>query len=242
MPTVLAVAAIGKLGDYPPESFHATRVYGVPTVDGYFSASFTCHGPEIDVCAPGVAIVSSVPPSHYAAWDGTSFAAPYVTGLAALLLAHHPDFRSRWANRDSARVDRLFELIKGSCRPLALGGMSRSGAGLPDAVAALGLVPPVTTSPPAHPILAELWTMMAQSGLIPVSVPTVGSPVHLQPAHFGAPAYFPGHGDGFPGHGDGAGQRDGHDQPSRITLTAPAGEPLDPLRAAMRSAGLLPQN
>jgi subtilisin len=260
MPAVLAVAAIGKLGDYPPESFHATRVYGVPTVDGYFSASFTCHGPEVDVCAPGVAIVSSVPPSNYAAWDGTSFAAPYVTGLAALLLAHHPDFRSRWANRDSARVDRLFELIKGSCRPLALGGTSRSGAGLPDAVAALGLVPPVTTSPPAHPILAELWTMMAQSGLIPVSVPTVGqahfgapahlqpahfgAPAHLQPAHFGAPAYFPGH-----GHGDGQVDgpvpgRDGGDQdrPSRITLTAPAGEPLDPLRAAMRSAGLLPQN
>ena len=71
---------------------------------------------------------------------------------------------------------------------------------------------------------------MAQSGLIPMSVPTVGQ------AHFGAPAYFPG-----PGHGDGHGDglvpgRDGgdQDQPSRITLTAPAGEPLDPLRAELQ--------
>ncbi|SDT56801.1 S8 family serine peptidase [Actinoplanes derwentensis] len=184
MPGVLAVAAIGKLGEYPPESHHATRVYGSPTVDGYFSASFTCHGPEIDVCAPGVAIVSSVPPSHYAAWDGTSFAAPYVTGLAALLLAHHPDFRGgRFTARDAARVDRLFALIKGSCRPLALGDRHRTGAGLPDAVAALGLRQP-----------ADPWGM---------------SPLNAE-------------------------------QQPRTTLTVPAGEPLDPLRTAMRSAGLLP--
>lgn len=209
MPTVLAVAAIGKVGEYPPESYHATQVYGVPTVDGYFSASFTCHGPEVDVCAPGVAIVSAVPPANYAAWDGTSFAAPYVTGLAALLLAHHPEFRDRFAARDGHRVDRLFDLIRGSCRPLALGDRNRSGAGLPDAVAALGLLPPVTTTPPAHPMLAELWQMMAQSGLIGVNVPTVADRDGAEPG---------------------------------IALTVPAGEPLDPLRAAMRSAGLLPQD
>ena len=103
MRTVLAVAAIGKAGEYPPESYHATQVYGNITPDGYFSAAFTCFGPEVDVCAPGVAIVSCVPPANYAAWDGTSFAAPYVTGLAALLLAHHPDFRDRYAARDANR-------------------------------------------------------------------------------------------------------------------------------------------
>ncbi|BCY07113.1 S8 family serine peptidase [Actinoplanes sp. L3-i22] len=202
MPSVLAVAAIGKVGEYPPESYHATQVYGVPTVDGYFAASFSSHGPEIDVCAPGVAIVSAVPAANYAAWDGTSFAAPYVTGLAALLLAHHPELRELFPGRDATRVDRLFELIRGSCRPLAPIDRNRSGAGLPDAVAALGLLPPVTTTPPAHPMLAELWQMMAQSGLIGVNVPTVAEP--------------------------------------GISLTVPAGEPLDPLRAAMRSAGLLP--
>ena len=149
LPSVLAVAAIGKIGEYPPESYHATQVHGVPTPEGYFSAAFTCFGPEIDVCAPGVGIVSSVPPTNYAAWDGTSFAAPYVTGLAALLLAHHPEFRDRRHARDAARVGRLFEIIKHSCRPLHLGDPGRSGAGLPDAVAAFGLAPQVPAIAPA---------------------------------------------------------------------------------------------
>ena len=55
MPSVLAVAAVGKTDSYPPESYHATQVWGAPTPEGYFSAAFTCHGPEVDVCAPGVA-------------------------------------------------------------------------------------------------------------------------------------------------------------------------------------------
>jgi len=66
-PDVLTVAAIGKLGEYPPDSFHARQVPAAGPVDnGYFSATFSCHGPEIDVCAPGVAVVSSVPRDGFA--------------------------------------------------------------------------------------------------------------------------------------------------------------------------------
>jgi subtilisin len=42
LPSVLAVAAIGKVGEFPPETYHATQVWGGPTPDGYFSAAFTC--------------------------------------------------------------------------------------------------------------------------------------------------------------------------------------------------------
>jgi subtilisin len=142
LPSVLAVAAIGKTGEYSPESYHATQVHGVPTPEGYFSAAFTCFGPEIDVCAPGVAVVSSVPTTNYAALDGTSSAAAYVSGFAALLLAHHVEFRNRFRARDALRVDRLFELIRSSCRPVRLGDAGRAGAGLPDAALAFGLEPP----------------------------------------------------------------------------------------------------
>ncbi|HKT03298.1 MAG TPA: S8 family serine peptidase, partial [Rugosimonospora sp.] len=199
LPTVLAVAAIGRTGEYPPESYHATQVSGTPTAAGYFSARFTGHGPEVDVCAPGVAVISSVPPAGYAAWDGTACAAPYVTGLAALLLAHHPDFRERYASRDAARVDRLFALIRSTCQPLALGDpgehsrsrgwaqastpnvdRGRTGAGLPDAEAALGLKPPVTLIPPADPTMAALWTALAHAGLVstpvPVTTPAAATP------------------------------------------------------------------
>jgi subtilisin family serine protease len=147
MSSVLAVAAIGKIGEYPPESYHATQVAGAPTAEGYFSAKFTCFGPEIDVCGPGVAIVSSVPPRNFAAFDGTSFAGPHVAALAALVLAHHADFRDRFMLRNAARVDRLFEIIRGSARPLALGDPGRSGAGLPDATIALGAVTPSPALP-----------------------------------------------------------------------------------------------
>ena len=137
-PHVLAVAAVGRHGAFPPDSYHARQVAPGTREDpeGYFSAKFTCFGPEIDVCAPGVGIVSSVPPDNYGAWDGTSMAAPHVTGLAALLLAHHPDFQGRWKASSAERVEHLFDLIRGSARPLDLGDPHRVGHGLPDAVRA----------------------------------------------------------------------------------------------------------
>ncbi len=147
-PEVLTVAAVGKLGEYPADSFHARQVQGAVD-NGYFSAAFTCHGPEVDVCAPGVAVVSTVPADGFAAWDGTSMAAPHVTGLAALVLAHNPEFAG--ARRDAARVDRLFATLRASCTPLALGDSGRTGAGVPDAVRAVtgrGLVPGGTSPIP----------------------------------------------------------------------------------------------
>ncbi|GHH80996.1 hypothetical protein GCM10018793_37480 [Streptomyces sulfonofaciens] len=137
--TVLTVAALGRTGEAPEDSSHAFQMFGEPTAEGYFSAKFSAYGPGVDVCAPGVAIISSVPPDGYAAQDGTSMAAPHVTSLAALVLAHHPDFHERFPARDEARVERLFRILRESCEPLDFGDPNRTGAGLPNAVRALGL-------------------------------------------------------------------------------------------------------
>lgn len=140
------MAAVGRLGEFPPGSLHAAQpAPGVPIgQDGLFAARLSAFGPQIDVCSPGVAVVSTVPPDGYAAWDGTSAAAAHVTGLAALLLAHHPDFAGPFRARTAARVDRLFEILRRSCRPLALGDPRRTGAGLPDALLAFGdMIAPV---------------------------------------------------------------------------------------------------
>ncbi len=46
---------------------------------------------EYEVAAPGVDIYSTLPGNQYAAWDGTSMAAPIVAGSAALIRSVYPD-------------------------------------------------------------------------------------------------------------------------------------------------------
>ncbi|GAB1688759.1 S8 family serine peptidase [Krasilnikovia sp. M28-CT-15] len=141
VPAVLTVGAIGRLGTCPPESLHISQLSGVPTPEGFAPARFSCAGPEVDLCAPGVGIVSAVAPEGRAALDGTGIAATHVAALAALVLAHHPDFRYGFGMRGPARVNRLAQLIIASCRPLMGGDPYRCGAGRPDAPVAVGLVP-----------------------------------------------------------------------------------------------------
>jgi subtilisin len=138
-PHVLAVAAVGKLEEFPRDSYHVETIQPDVDAQGYFTAKFSCFGPEIDVCAPGVGIVSSVPPNNFAAWDGTSMAAPHITGLAALMLAHRPDFQGQGRLRSAERVERLFQLIRLSARRVSQAAPARVGYGLPDALVALGL-------------------------------------------------------------------------------------------------------
>jgi type VII secretion-associated serine protease mycosin len=58
-------------------------------------ASFSQSGDFVGVAAPGVDIVSTVPQGGHCSDNGTSFSAPYVAGVAALLKARHPDWTAR---------------------------------------------------------------------------------------------------------------------------------------------------
>ncbi|GAA4799883.1 S8 family peptidase [Olivibacter ginsenosidimutans] len=56
-------------------------------------AEFSNYGKRtVDVFAPGVAIHSTVPESKYKDEDGTSMAAPAVSGVAALIRSYYPKF------------------------------------------------------------------------------------------------------------------------------------------------------
>jgi len=56
------------------------------------AASFSNYGKnEVDVFAPGVDILSTVPGNEYERDSGTSMAAPVVSGLAALILDYYPN-------------------------------------------------------------------------------------------------------------------------------------------------------
>lgn len=177
-PNVMAVAAIGHVAEFPPDSYHAQTVQ-TPAPDGFFSPRFTCFGPEIGVCAPGVAIVSSVPPNNFAAWDGTSMAAPHVTGLAALVLAHHPDFTGAYRTRNSLRVQRLFQIIKASARPINVGDPRRTGFGLPDAPTALSVQLEQVGQSSLGPqgFFGQVPGQVAQGGFGGAVGPLMGSPM-----------------------------------------------------------------
>lgn len=73
------------------------------TDDSDERAVFSSYGPEVDVAAPGVDILSTTG-GDYESWDGTSMATPHVAGLAALILAHDPELS----------VDQVFAAIRDS--------------------------------------------------------------------------------------------------------------------------------
>jgi hypothetical protein len=160
---VLSVGAIGRTGSFPDDSPHAAHEVTAERVGGgSFVPAFSSHGPELDLCAPGVSVICCQSPDGYAAWDGTSLAAAHVTALAALLLAHHADFQNQFATCNALRVERLFQLLKQTARPLA--DAMRTGAGVPYAPHALGLeLQPHVASPNAA--LGDMQEALRRAGL-----------------------------------------------------------------------------
>jgi subtilisin family serine protease len=143
------VAAAGNDGDdrkfYPAAH---RGVIAVASVDAQGRRSvFSSYGGHIAVSAPGEQVVS-LGRRGYMVSTGTSPAAPFVSGAAALLLA-----RARRAGRRLDGQD-VCRILTESARPLGGGGFSReTGHGLLDAAAALRLLERslAAAGPPARP-------------------------------------------------------------------------------------------
>ncbi len=76
-----------------PANYTAPNVISVAATDQNDKlASFSNYGATtVDLAAPGVSIYSTVPGNKYATYSGTSMAAPYVSGVAALCWAVDPN-------------------------------------------------------------------------------------------------------------------------------------------------------
>nr|WP_262418354.1 type VII secretion-associated serine protease mycosin [Streptomyces sp. SP2-10] len=69
-------------------------------------AAFSQPGDFVGVAAPGVDMISTVPKGGHCSDNGTSFSAPYVAGVAALVKAKHP----KWTPRQiAAQIEQTAE-------------------------------------------------------------------------------------------------------------------------------------
>lgn len=90
---VIVIAAAGndslQVNKFPASSDHTLSVAAVDSFG--VIADFSNYGDKVDLMAPGTGIYASYIDNQYARWDGTSFAAPFVSGQAALIYAINPD-------------------------------------------------------------------------------------------------------------------------------------------------------
>ena len=132
----LIVAASGNAGNrgnplsFPASLAHVLTVGATDSTDQ--SAPFSSSSAAVDLAAPGVGITTAVPLSYdstgYKLQDGTSFAAPIVSGAAAWV----------WTARGDLDNKQVFDLLRFSARDIGTPGFDPyTGFGLLDVANAL---------------------------------------------------------------------------------------------------------
>lgn len=98
--------------EYPAAFEDAIAVGAVGAADA--RVGFSNHGPWVLVSAPGESIPSTFPTGRFAAWSGTSMAAPFVAGQVAVLSGVAPDIDT----------EDLIDVVRSTARPLEDGSAS----------------------------------------------------------------------------------------------------------------------
>lgn len=115
---VVSFVAAGNAGNtkdiFYPACYKETISVGAVDVN-FNRAKFSNAGRNLDFMAPGVDIFSTFPPNWYSTLSGTSMAAPFVCGVAALLLSY---VRSGKVNYKLNTVDDYRAILKKSTTPV----------------------------------------------------------------------------------------------------------------------------
>lgn len=134
---VVVVAAAGNFWADRPSSCVTTparlpNVIAVAAVEKSLSAApYSCRGAEVELAAPGSAILATLPGNTYGSWYGTSMATPHVAATAALILSH-----------GDLSADEVRSILQASAMDLGEAGRDATfGYGLIDPANALALVP-----------------------------------------------------------------------------------------------------
>jgi subtilisin len=127
---VLGVSAMGVLNCAPTGSSVDFECLENPRGSNanHRIARFSCLGPEIDLIAPGVGLISLFPGSRRAIMSGTSMAAPIVTGRIACALAKNVDLLSQ--DRVQRRSDAINQMALREATNLGFAAKFQ-GQGLP---------------------------------------------------------------------------------------------------------------
>jgi len=118
-PICLAVAALGRSGIAPAESYISyVDQFSSEAIEGanVYLWSMSARGAEVDFCAPGVGVIWSRFGLPAAACFGTSFACPIAVGVAAMILGADPKFLN--ADRDRQRYERGLDSLRKACVPV----------------------------------------------------------------------------------------------------------------------------
>ena len=106
---ILMVASVGNGGENSKVQYPAafSEVVGVGSVDEYMNPSvYNAQGKELELLAPGENVPINSFWGFYTISGGTSFAAPHVSAVAALLWSQHPEWNSNTVRKvlqESAR-------------------------------------------------------------------------------------------------------------------------------------------
>ncbi len=153
-----------------PASFRLPNLISVGAVNNNGSlAPFSNYGQFVDVAAPGVGIYSTLPNNSYGFSYGTSVAAPFVSGIAALLLSYNSNFSAYdLSNIIKSTVNTKFTNLN---RYIASGGIVDAKNALEYAKTYIPPVSPTNTVPvtstvtpsPTPTVQPGTWTV--RSGL-----------------------------------------------------------------------------